>query len=377
MAVELRYAARHEYDSVSRFLNEYWANDHIYVRSKPLFDWTFGRSNLWPDDTYTFAVAENGSELVGILGGIPFVLNQFGQKSRGVWIVNYVIRPDHRKGTMALQLLSKFRRPEFPTVVAFGINPATSAIYRVLRGQVLPSIPRYLAVMPHAVDRMMSLLQIAHPEWEAAKLRALAEACRLPGVPDTSVSASGEIPSTWDTDAWPKFAAQAVGAERDIDYLTWRYLRHPTFQYRVITVDDPDGPGLAVWRMETIRQKTPEGLKDVDRMARLVEFLPSSHANALRLGAAFLQQASTEGAMAADFYGYHACVRRWLADSGFVCADDLADGDGLPSRFQPLDGKGGGIMSAMFGESSLPACSSDPSCAWYWTKSDSDQDRPN
>ena len=93
-------------------------------------------------------MAEDNGELAGILGGIPFKFNQFGRTSNGMWIVNYVIRPDHRKGSAALQLLSQFRKPEFNPVIAFGINPATSAIYRVLRGQVLDEIPRHFMVLP-------------------------------------------------------------------------------------------------------------------------------------------------------------------------------------------------------------------------------------
>ena len=41
------------------------------------------------------------------------------------------------------------------------------------------------------------------------------------------------------------------------------------------------------------------------------------------------------------------------------------------------DGKGGGILSAMFMQTEVPACADAGDCPWYWTKSDSDQDRPN
>src|ERR1700760_3338444 len=136
MAVTYRYANIDEYPKIASFLNEYWANNHVYVRDKPLFDWTF-KSDLWSESGYCFAMAEDNGELTGILGGIPFEFNTFGKPSSGVWIANYVIRPDHRKGSAALQLLSQFRKPEFNPVIAFGINPATSAIYRVLRGKVL------------------------------------------------------------------------------------------------------------------------------------------------------------------------------------------------------------------------------------------------
>lgn len=81
--------------------------------------------------------------------------------------------------------------------------------------------------------------------------------------------------------------------------------------------------------------------------------------------------------MAADFYGYHGQTREWLQEMGFRVSDAHPDGPYFPSRFQPLDGKGGGIMSAIFLQDSALPCSNDSECPWYWTKSDSDQDRPN
>ena len=98
MAITFRFANRDEYARLSRFLHEYWAKDHAYCRMPELFEWTFRRSTHWPEDQYSFALAEDNGELAGILGGIPFTFNAFGKESRSVWIVNYVISPEHRKG---------------------------------------------------------------------------------------------------------------------------------------------------------------------------------------------------------------------------------------------------------------------------------------
>ncbi|MBV9742785.1 MAG: hypothetical protein JO099_03405, partial [Acidobacteriia bacterium] len=79
MEVSFRYARFEEYSKVTQFIDEYWAKDHIYLRSKPLFDWTFRRGgNHWEDETYSLAVGEHNDELVGILGGIPFDFNVLG-----------------------------------------------------------------------------------------------------------------------------------------------------------------------------------------------------------------------------------------------------------------------------------------------------------
>jgi hypothetical protein len=364
MAVEFRYANFNEYPRISDFLNEYWAKNHIYTRNRPLFDWSFKRPGHWDPESYSFSLAVDGSELVGILGGIPFTLNRFGQSSKAVWIVNYVIRPDYRKGATALQLLSSFRKPEFGAVVAFGINPATVAIYQVLRGQVLPEIPRHFLVLPHQGERMACALKLAYANWSDERAASLTSAFELPELPVSPLQIGHSLPASWDEVDWPAHASKTIGAARDADFLNWRYRSHPDFQYRFLTVSEGKRTGLAVWRLETIRAETPHGRKDVDCIGRLV------------LGA-FVGELDRAGAMGADYYGYHGETRKILQELGFRGSSIHPDGSALPSRFQPLDGKGGGILSAVFLRDAKSPTQDDCECPWYWTKSDSDQDRPN
>lgn len=377
MPIDFRYAHPQDYERISKFLDEYWAKDHIYVRSRPLFDWTFQRRNLWPEDGYSFAVGEVHGELVAILGGIPFQFNEFGKKSTGVWIVNYVVRPDYRKGSTALQLLSMFRRPPFSPVIAFGINPATSSIYRILRGEVLKEIPRHFLVMPGAQERMRNLLQIAHPDFGKDRISSLASAFELTHVPNPPATYAATLSEDWDRQDWSHFACHLVGAARDLDFLSWRYLKHPQLRYRFLTIPDGSRSGLIVWRLEMIQRSTEGRRVDVDRIARIVEFLPVSRKNAHDLFALFLEKAAAADAFAADYYSYHGPSRHWIEEMGFCSTDKHPEGNLIPSRFQPLDGKGGGILSAMFTHEGTPACSTDSTCVWYWTKADSDQDRPN
>ena len=240
MSVEFRYAAGDEYPAISRFLNDYWAKDHVYCRSRALFDWTFQRPGHWPGGQYSVALAEDKGELVGILGGIPFAFNRFGERSRGVLIVYFVVRPDYRRGPTALRLLGRFRRPEFSACVAFGITRASAAIYRVLRGEVLPPAPRSFVVLPGNTGRMADLLRAARPDWPAERARALAERFELAALPGEAVDWSDELPGDWDRAGWLPIAASTAGAARDSDYLEWRYLRHPVFDYRVIAVREGD-----------------------------------------------------------------------------------------------------------------------------------------
>jgi hypothetical protein len=377
MSIEFRYAGLGEYPRISQFLDEYWAKNHIYVREQSLFDWTFTRKNHWEDETYSFAVAQDGGEIVAILGGIPFTFNCLGKSSKAVWIVNYAVRPDHRRGPAALQLLSNFRKPPFQTVIAAGLNPASTIIYKVLRGIVLPEIPRHFAVFPNAADRMADLLQLTYPDWTRERASSLTQAFILAENGDRATPHGTTLPPSWDVTDWPEIASQTVGAARDTDYLNWRYVRHPCFKYGIVTVPQGDRTGLAIWRIESVQRETPTGRVSVDRLARLVEFLPASEDNGRELIGALLRQARDAGVLGVDFYGYHGLTRSILEHNGLLSIEGHPDGALIPSRFQPLDTHGGGILNAMFVPEGLPCCTVEPNSPWYWTKSDSDQDRPN
>lgn len=376
MTIEFRYAGLDEYERISRFLDLYWAKDHVYVRMPQLFQWTFQGNGLWEKDQYCFAIAEDKGEIIGILGGIPFVFNCLGNTSPAVWIVNYMLRPDYRRGATALRLLDMFRRP-FGTVIAFGNNSTVVLLYRALRARILMETPRHFMVLPNAMGRLANLLRMTYPDWPSDRAEKLAGAFPLADIPSVSVRYISSLSGNWDKDGWPQFAPKLIGAARDSSYLTWRYRMHPCFRYRFITVEDENRTGLLIWRLETIRRVTPLGIEDVDRIGRLVEFLPSSRDNAKDLLALFRQKLAEADAFAADYYGYHGETRMWLQESGFREVTGDPDGPAIPSRFQPLDPRGGHISSAVFVADRVPACSIDYSSNWYWTKSDSDQDRPN
>ncbi len=377
MTVVFRYARFDDYPQISAFLDQYWAKDHVYVRIPTLFHWTFHRNGLWDQEGYSFALAEEGKEIVGILGGIPFVFNHFGHTSWAMWSANFMVRPDHRRGPVALRLLSMLQHAPYQTFIIFGANTVVLPIYRALHAQILEEIPRHFAILPGNVERMTHLLHLTYPDWSRSRMKALAQAVQLTELPEISGEAEHTLPADWDISGWRPWATQIVGAARDMDYLRWRYLEHPCFTYRVISVPEGDRLGLAIWRLETIRRLSPHGLEEVDRLGRLVELLPTSRTNAQALLSHFWRELIEADALGADYYGYHGTIRGWLRDLGFPEVLEQPDGEAIPARFQPLDSKGGRIRSAIFAQPTIPPCSLDLQCVWYWTKSDADQDRPN
>ncbi len=377
MPAELRYANFDDYPPIREFLVEYWSAENIYAREPKLFDWTFGRQSLWDRDGYSFALAEDRDNVIGILGGIPFTMNCFGKQSPALWLANYMISPAHRRGPLAVQLLRMMRRDPYQATIAFGINPRTAPIYQVLRWKVVENIPRHFVILPQAAERMCELFRLAHAGWERERIESLVNYFKLSTSLENNLKFDTSLPHNWDAIGWNPIAQRTAGAARDAEYLKWRYLDHPIFDYRLIVTYENDRAGLLIWRLETIRRKAVSGDENIDRIGRVVEFLPTSRQNARALFSRFLHDLSDADAICADFYCYHGETRELLTASGMLPAESHVDGQYIPSRFQPLDDKTSVIMSSIFALNEMPACTPGSDCVWYWTKSDADQDRPN
>jgi GNAT superfamily N-acetyltransferase len=377
MTIGLRYAQFSDFPRISSFLDQYWQKDYVYVRHPDLFDWTFSRPDLWDQEGYSFALMEDKDDIVGILGAIPFVFNRLGKSFRGVWFVNYMIRPDYRRGSLAMRLLSAFHRPPYSLEIAFGLNPRVAPIYQKLGWRLLKPIPRHFVVLPAATQRMKELIRMTHPDCEPDRAERLASRFTLKEMPDPSVPFAAVLPGSWDLCDWPGIASRSIGAARDANYLKWRYLKHPVFKYNFLAVPDGRRTGLAVWRLETIRRRTSQGSEDVDKIGRLVEFLPASRSNAAQLLAIFWNQLRSTGALGADSFGYHRKNNTWLEEFGFHAVETDPDGQMIPGRFQPLEPRPGTMLGAVRAQNGLSLDSEESDGIWHWTKSDADQDRPN
>jgi hypothetical protein len=89
--------------------------------------------------------------------------------SQGVWLLHYLVRPDYRRGALAVRLLNMFRQPSFTVTIAFGISTAAVSLYTALHARLLETIPRHAAIFPDAVERTTHLLRLAYPDWPAAR----------------------------------------------------------------------------------------------------------------------------------------------------------------------------------------------------------------
>lgn len=371
--IELRYAGPQDKALCMGLIDTLWRKGHRLSWDEPLFEWMFGaRAHLWDKPGYSFAIACNGDEPVGIHGGIPFRLNVHGDERLGVWRMFWIVVPDARAGNAGMLLHRAMDRPPYVSV-SFGINDVVARLYKAMGWSMIPDIPRHVTILPNGVEAARRLLRRAYPDWAPARVDALIDAFRsLPLAPADGMELG--IPTDWDGAGWGRIAPNVIGASRDADYLAWRYRDHPGFDYRLVGVRKNGVPALAVWRAETI---SADGAP-LCRMGRVVEFLLPEPSAAPHLLAALLADMTAQGMDAADYYGYHYDTGRALDGLGFRATHAIEDGPAIPTRFQPLEGGGGRIHSGLRANGlPVPTFPAEPGGQWLWTKGDSDQDRPN
>jgi len=374
---EIRLANLEEYSNISSFINQHWKKNHTYTRSKELFDWTFRDNPAWNELGYSISIAIESDSIVGMLGTIPFELNVYGQNFRACWLVNWLLIPEARKGRVGLNLLNLFSKNYGYDTISFGINDTIARLYAALKWQYMPAIPRMVWINSKNIENAEKLLIETNPNINITEIREYISKHKttLKEINSTSINPIDQIKSgDWDNNGWENWRYKTVGCSRDAKYLKWRYFEHPIYQYETRMIADGANIGLIIWRVETTSKANLNGqLEEYFPIARIVEFLPISDSNALDLMSEFIKHSDTLGVIAADFYCYNEEICQILNRIGFLTSN-IHTGVVLPNYTQPL-ANGGDIRSAIYLAQGHKIDANAP--AWYWTRSDSDQDRPN
>ncbi|MSP50823.1 MAG: N-acetyltransferase [Alphaproteobacteria bacterium] len=360
------------------FLNTYWAKDHIYYRSPELFRWSFGDSPAWHRPEHSFVLARAGNRVVGCIGGIPFILWHRGVEEAAIWPTNWLVLPETRGSGIGRRLIHWFETDLGCRLVGLGINRLVEPLYKAWGWTIVPNMMRYVMPGPGALPQLKELIALAHPDLPGnARTGLLALLGAKGGSADPNLGRAQPLDESWNAKGWPGFADEIVGAKRDLAYLEWRYRKHPLFAYTVHVVEEAGRFGLLVFRTETITVLTALGREPFGRALRVVEFLPVSETNAVALGALVAHELRAGDITFADYYCTHGRFSSWLDATPFVRVDCSPHGEAFPSRFQPLNGGKSAIPSAVRPPLVAPQYPPSPGERWYWTRSDSDLDRPN
>ena len=359
---------------LQEFIDANWKRGHVLARDANLLRW----QNAYPGDSEKLSVliAHDAGTWLGMLGVIQVGVCVNGERISGAWLTSWLTLPESRSEGLGRRLMQEVLLG-FEMVGGLGGNDLFQRILGASGFDIWDSIPRWVRVInPSALESLLG--------WEEpSNIRNLEERLALQatlthpkptGKRSTTlrvVDWSEDAAFRWDQ-AWKeRIAPCIVGTWRDAEYLRWRYLEHPRFDYVLRLAEDSSSGalrGLLVYRIEAVRDR-------LEKVIRVVEFLCDEAAGSL-LSAALIEEGEDAGVAFADFY----CTSRTFAESleknGFL-EETLPNR--LPELFQPLEFTHSTFTAAL---RVRPSVSADNHAFFrsnnlYFTRSDSDQDRPN
>lgn len=371
MSIDLDWCGTEDVAQVRELIQSHWRFDHIMVRDPGLYPWQFRHPHR--SDRLSALLAHRGQELVGHLGLVPGDFNLRGRRIPAAWTSLWFVAPGAESTGAGAALLRKAQEEVGEVLGCLRYNPLAGRLYQALGFRLWPVTPRWVRLGQNAP--LHSLLADSPQPYPPELSRHLAAAAcnRLENPPRDLevVDWSAADPSAWDR-VWRETLAPArLGAWLDARFITWRYLDHPVFDYRVrLARRTADGAvvGLMVHRVQDLPGR-PE------RVLRLLELVGGEREVRALLWDLLASALGPDTAFV-DFHCTSRELAPWLAAAGFVPEDTLPDL--LPSRFQPLDFRREPLPGALWTAAGVAAPDellSDP--ALYLTRGQGDQDRPN
>jgi hypothetical protein len=344
-----------DWEQMSGFLREAYRPD-LALRHRPIFEWQFMADRH--GGNASMICAYEGDALIGIHGylALPMFWGNVDQPIVGGWGINLYARPEFRSG-LGWVLLKKLKEM-YPVSIGVG---ASEQAERILVGKdwvFHPRVPRYLGILD-----LERVLQIANPGQSRQDLR--------PMTFDHTTSPA-EIWELTDRSSqyqprWHEYPAMAFGTIRSLDYLRWRYFRHPVFRYSAWAVGAPERPAVCVFRIEQV-------FGDCEvRVARVVEFFHPNDAEGESQGVELIRTVSArlklEGCVYADFIGSSSAYGETLVKAGWI---EEGDRQTLPVRLSPVERKPRYQNLTFTVAQGLPSPNLE---SMYVTRSDGDEDR--
>ncbi len=301
------------------FIKERYRPD-IAVASREFFDWQF---RIGTDGNSPILSAWDEGELQGILGYLrwPVFWGAPDQTLDSVWTLYWMVRPEAPKGLG--WLLHRKLMERFPVALSVNTSAQGGPLLSAMGWTLEARVPRRLFVFD--AEACAPLLG---PESSRDALSPFLCAPKTVEVSDTDAAVDG---NSYRPD-WTLYFERAFGTVRSLDYLRWRYLSHPFFEYRVELRGAPERPAVCVFRVERIFGAA-QGLA-----GRIVDlYHPLDEQGRLdgraALGAA-LSELKSAGCAFADFVGSHDAFNATAQEAGGN--EEPVERQILPSRLTPL-----------------------------------------
>jgi hypothetical protein len=364
MALVERPVEAAEIDRVFAFFRFHKGPQHILGRDREFLVWQFDpeRCRGFEQAGLSAVTLWDGNDIVGFLGVIGAKFNRDGAIIDGGWLCNLIVLPDYRAVGGWMRLMKAVHRLPVDALGVVTFPPQIGQLYRAMGYYIRDRLFRFVRI----VDTEQTAQIVTGEDWRAELDRSIGSAT----APDLFVQSLKSLDASWDR-FWQRFAERGYfGTNRDSNYITWRYLRHPRMQHTLKVALSPDSDicGAAIYRIEQVKDNPV-------RVMRLLEMLALDDAAYACLLQAVTQHGEDLGVAFIDHYSTQA-LHEIFCDAGWF-EEDAAKDTVLPGLFQPLvqARRTMNVGVRLLG----PSATKDHgwSQSLHVVKSDGDQDRPS
>jgi hypothetical protein len=372
-----RLLGSREYALGADFIRTAWRSDHILARDEGLFRWQYLENPGWKDpDKFSVSIIESDGKLDSLLGFVPFDLNLRGKILPASWMSLWVSDPQNQSLAGVKAFLRV--RNDYSVVASIGMSSFSSRTYRALGGVEIQSINRYVLFLQESKQRLLNFL-LRNPGTEST---AVLEETPLRWNANRSLNLlpavdwhTGRL-ENWDAEIWERIRWSYVGAARDFQFMKWRYLNHPRYEYRIFGATLEDQSGFVVWRIQPVSHPDAADGESESPVMRIVDFFVTDERLAEVLVQRLLEHCESEGVLFADFYSTDLSLGSLLVSQGFSSVRDDWNLS-IPTHFNPLTWSVSPLNSALVESEPQGVAGQFSSGGFYLSLADSDQDRPN
>lgn len=333
--IEIGQCSKDEIKEVMSFIDRHWKKDHILSKNQKLIDWQHLESN----DKYSFIIAKDNEEIIGILGYIN--TNRFDTNIVNItWLALWkVIEPNNTPG-VGLRLLKKLAEQSVNSNIAVnGINNEVKVLYSALGYEVV-DLKCFYILNPRKHNVISTIKSVGLKEVKF-------------------IDGNAEIDEV-DTLQLRKLK-DIINKDKTLNhksilYFINKYLKNPYYNYRLFKISSSTHT-VSLIATRVISYKN-------SKIMRIIDFSGDSSILAY-IGKSIRRLLIKEDLEYIDFWQY-GIDESLLKKSGFSLVNDQII---IPNLFEPFVNENGKIAAAFkLVEKNQP---------FYIFKADGDQDRPN
>jgi len=358
----IREITEADLDRVMAFSRQVYGPNNIAFEPA-YFDWQFMRcaGETHEDGCGALLALDNNNEVVAtcLVGKYPVLIN--GQIVKGGWIQDWFAASS--TGGVGLAMFSKATN-DLGFFGGAGVGqPAIAAMSLLMPGLTWFELERMFAVIDPQQTAELCFATNTNTIDYLGSLR----------VPASDPAVASEKLTLFDAaydDVWSDIGVKYLATtHRSSRFMNWRYIDHPLYEYQCYISRGSKGPVYYVWRDEKVANQEVSVGRICDVIGEpqaIAETFPSIFSVMARAGHAFV-----------DFHCSNAAVNAALAAAGMQPVVSRPDFD-LARLFQPLESAPNRKLDYYYNlRANVDRLFSANYSLTYFTKSDSNQDRPN